>query len=105
MISFRGVQDVAYKLRTIERVFNILCQSTDEMNSFNSATFFFIFTLKILNFIAILYITCYSMLIENSYAWDMMSAFMVDITFFCVIFNAVDSPVNEVNLNHSNIIT
>lgn len=82
----------------MQKIFNVLCQSADELNSFNSAMVWFIFTTKTIGFIGSLYIVC------SSYSNDdfvlIIIKFLIDIVFFPVIFVAADSAVDEV-LNYS----
>ena len=94
-LSFINRHDVNHKLKTVQKIFNVLCQSADELNSFNSAMVWFIFTTKTIGFIGSLYIVC------SSYSNDdfvlIIIKFLIDIVFFPVIFVAADSAVDEVD--------
>ena len=94
----RPAQRINTQLRTVEEAFNILCQSADELNSFNSATIFIIFVTKTLSFIIELYM--FITMINDS-KFDILphvsAMFFSDIIFFPVMMNAADSPVDEVN--------
>ena len=89
---YREEQDIGHKLRTVQNVFDILCQFADELNSFNSAILI-IFITKIMNFIFSLYV----FIRDNEILGDSLKVFLTDFVFFWVIFTAASSSVNEVN--------
>lgn len=82
----------------MQKIFNVLCQSADELNSFNSAMVWFIFTTKTIGFIGSLYIVFISY--RDDFDDDFVPriiTFLIDIVFFPVIFVAADSAVDEVD--------
>ena len=91
--------DVLQKLRTVQSVFDVLCQSAGELNAFNSVTVFVIFTTKTLSFISTLYICCISVFVEEQkhLMQNVLKLILFDLIYFAVVFNAADSPVDEVH--------
>ena len=105
-IFFRQTQNVTEKLRTIQKVFDILRQSADELNSFNSAMFFAVFTTKTINLISLSYfLVNYTILefnLKNFINYAM--AIWQEIFHISLIINAADSPVDEVHSNYYSVI-
>ena len=99
-IFYRQKQDVASKLKLIQNVYNILCRSADKFISYNSVVVFFIFTIKTISFIICTYFAVYGYM-HTDYALVKkgLLLFVSETLFFLIIFNAADSPVNEVCLN------
>lgn len=79
--------------------FNILSESANELNSFNSVIIVFLVTSRTITLIFSVYVTCFYF-IYNTFDRVQFSAaltiFLYDLVFFGVIFNAADSPVHEV---------
>ena len=100
-IFFRQTQNVAEKLRTIQKVFDILRQSADELNSFNSAMFFVIFTTQTISLIFFSYfLVNYTILEFNLEATvNFALTILYEMFYISVIINAADSPVDEVYSN------
>ena len=98
-VSYRQSQDITQKLKTIQNVFNDLCRSADQLNSFNSVVVFVYFTTKTINLIITAYMICYFYFIEKNDPMVKMLLIpvFVEIIYFMIIFNAADSPVNEVS--------
>ena len=98
-VSYRQSQDITQKLKTIQNVFNDLCRSADQLNSFNSVVVFVYFTTKTINLIIAAYMICYFYFIEKNdpMVKMLLISVFVEIIYFIFIFNAADSPVNEVS--------
>lgn len=95
--DFRRRQNVCQKLKLVENVFDILCQSADELNSFNSLAVLLIFTTKTINLITSIFLSCASFLKQNgTLSMNFLFNFLFDVLYFVTILSAGDSPVNEV---------
>ena len=79
--------------------FNILSESANELNSFNSVIMVFLVTSRTITLIFSVYVTCFYFIYNTFDRVQFSTAltiFLYDLVFFGVIFNAADSPVDEV---------
>ena len=87
------------KLKMIRNAFNILSESANELNSFNSVIIVFLVTSRTITLIFSVYVTCFYFIYNTFNRVQFSTAltiFLYDLVFFGVIFNAADSPVHEV---------